>query len=108
MTNDSTNTVKWKIGPECPPGAIVERNGELKVTPHGMGYLSVDLAKKQGMNPVQAADYVLENSERYKESLLQDGYTELQAGEVIVEFLESAIMRVREVYLGSNVAGGAA
>lgn len=108
MTNGSTKPEKWKIGPCCPPGALVERDGELKVTPHGLGILSVDFAKCEGKNAIETARYVLETSERYKENLLQDGYTELQANRVIVKFLESATMRAREVYLGSGVAGGAA
>ncbi|MCP1270566.1 hypothetical protein [Acetobacter cerevisiae] len=108
MTNDSTKFGKLKIGLGCPPGALVERDGELKVTAHGLGILAVDFAKSEGMDPMKAAAYVLETSERYKSTLQQESYTDLQAGRVIIQFLESAIMRIREVYLGSGVTGGAA
>lgn len=108
MTNDSTKSGKLKIGSACPPGALVERGGELKVTAHGLGILAVDFAKGEGMDPMKAAAYVLEVSERYKSALCQDGYTDQQSGRLIIQFLESAIMRTQEVYLGSGVTGGAA
>lgn len=109
MTADSTNEDKWAIGPNCPPGAmVIGENGEPEFTPYGMGYFTVETAKSEGMTLEGAITYVAETCGRIYGSYLESGIPMEQAQLLANRVLESAKMRLEEVYRGTGLEGGAA
>lgn len=109
MSAENPMTGKWAIGRACPAGAVtIGSDGQPKFTAYGIGYLSAELAKDEGMSLADAIFYVAEVSARHFAVCLEQGKTEEQAKVSADKVVESAKMRLEELYRGTHHEGGQA